>query len=187
MRDRPDNDETDASLIERVGRGDERAWRALVDRHGALVHSIPARHGLSREDCEDVFQSVWTIAVRHAPGMRDGQAFAAWLITTTQRETWRVLRKRPRASESRAREREAELGSFAEQELIEERAGLRAALARMDPRCRDLLLAAFAEDRPSYDLLADRLGIPRGSIGPTRARCLSKLAKLVGVDWTETE
>jgi len=187
VSDRPDNAETDASLIERVGRGDERAWATLVERHGALVHSIPARHGLSREDCEDVFQSVWTIAVRHAQNMRDGQAFAAWLITTTQRETWRVLRKRARSAEAEAAEREAELGSFAEQELLEERARLREALRRMDGRCRDLLLAVFAEERPSYDGVAERLGIPRGSIGPTRARCLAKLAKLVGHDLTDPE
>ena len=56
---------------------------------------------------------------------------------------------------------------------------MRAALGRLDERCRELLIAAFSADRPNYDQLAERLGMPRGSIGPNRGRCLNKLRTLI--------
>jgi DNA-directed RNA polymerase specialized sigma24 family protein len=46
----------------------------------------------------------------------------------------------------------------------------------MDPRCRELLAMLFWETpSPSYDEAAARLGMPIGSLGPTRGRCLEKL------------
>jgi RNA polymerase sigma factor (sigma-70 family) len=58
---------------------------------------------------------------------------------------------------------------------------LRAGLDRLDARCRDLLLLVFRDEdaRLPYDEVARRLGIAVGSVGPTRARCLDKLRRLV--------
>ena len=50
------------------------------------------------------------------------------------------------------------------------------ALDVVPERCRALLQALyFSEEEPSYADVAQRLGIPIGSIGPTRARCLSAM------------
>ena len=59
---------------------------------------------------------------------------------------------------------------------------LRNGLDRLDERCRELLTLVFRDEdeRLPYDEVAKILGIPQGSIGPTRGRCLDKLRKLVG-------
>jgi len=169
---------TDPELVEACLGGSEAAWAALVERYSRLVYSIPVRHRLAEHLRDDVFQSVWAITVRHLDGLRDAQSLAAWLIRTTQRETWRIGRAASRSSPAGSTEDLVWIDP-AESDLLEDRQRMRAALGRLDERCRELLLAAFREDRPDYDQLAERLGMPRGSIGPTRGRCLNKLRTLI--------
>jgi hypothetical protein len=57
----------------------------------------------------------------------------------------------------------------------EEQRALWAALRTLDPRCQALLRIVAFVPRPDYDLVAERLGMRRGSVGPTRLRCLDKL------------
>jgi RNA polymerase sigma factor (sigma-70 family) len=58
---------------------------------------------------------------------------------------------------------------------------VRRALEQLDARCQALLKLLFSDDdlQLGYDEIAQRLGTPTGSIGPTRARCLGKLRGLV--------
>jgi len=169
---------SDTELIARCNDGDDRAWSLLIERYARLVYSIPARHGLHREDFDDIFQTVWALVVKHLPTLRDARTLPAWLITTTQRESWRVLRKRTPTAQSAEAESEAPIGTHAELELTEHRQHLREALSRLGPECRTLLEALFRADRPSYDVVSEQLGMPRGSIGPKRARCLQRLSEL---------
>lgn len=187
MPSHPPHEPSDTDLVARCVGGDDRAWSQLIDRHARLVYSIPARHGLSRDDCDDIFQTVWALAVKHLHALRDARTLPSWLITTTQRETWRVIRKAPKTSQNTQAEAEAPLGSHTELELIERRQRLREALARLDPPCRTLLEALFRTDRPSYDVVAEQLGMPRGSIGPRRARCLARLAELARPDLAQPD
>ena len=50
-----------------------------------------------------------------------------------------------------------------------------AAVDGLPERCRRLLRIVAFENRPDYRELATELGMPVGSIGPTRGRCLAKL------------
>ena len=63
---------------------------------------------------------------------------------------------------------------------------VRAAMARLDAKCRGLLAALFLDPDPAaYGAIAERLGMAIGSIGPTRARCFRKLEPLLreaGID-----
>lgn len=53
----------------------------------------------------------------------------------------------------------------------------------MDERCKDLLFALYFDpEEPSYEKVAERLSMPVGSIGPTRARCLKRLKKILEED-----
>lgn len=174
---------TDEQLIAHSLSGDERAWSELVERYARLVYSIPARHGMPTEDCDEIFQNVWTIAVSHLSSVRDHRSVPAWLITTTQRECWRYLRRQGREAHGAgiATGEDSSLGTLEELELLERRQELREAFAKLDAPCRDLLEAMFRpQGTPAYDELAERLSMPRGSIGPRRARCLEKLAALLG-------
>jgi len=182
----PLSEQSDTDLVACCIAGDDRAWSALIDRYSRLVYSIPVRHGLAKQDAEDVFQGVWALVVKHLPKLRDARTLPAWLITTTQRETWRVSRGRTPTAQSIAAEKEAPLGTHAELELCEHRQRLREAMKRLDARCRVLLETLFRSDRPSYEVVAEQLGIARGSIGPQRARCLKKLSDLADRSgWSE--
>jgi len=178
MTENRSSEPSDTDLVARCIDGDDRAWSLLIDRYARLVYSIPARHGLGRQDGEDIFQTVWALVVKHLPTLRDARTLSAWLITTTQRETWRVLRKKTPTPASIEAEAEAPIGTHAELEVIERRQRLRDALGALGPECRTLLEALFRSDRPSYDVVAEQLGMPRGSIGPRRARCIQRLSEL---------
>jgi DNA-directed RNA polymerase specialized sigma24 family protein len=61
----------------------------------------------------------------------------------------------------------------------DQRRTLWAAIRQLSPRCQELLrIVAFAP-RPDYAAVAAGLGMPIGSIGPTRGRCLAKLRALL--------
>ena len=175
---KPESEMSDPQLVAACLEGSDAAWAALVDRYSRLVYSIPARHRLPEDLRDDVFQSVWTITVRHLAGLRDAQSLPAWLIRTTQRETWRVARAARHTRELAETDQPA-WADPDEADLLEARQHLREALDSMDERCRRLLLAVFREQRPDYQIISEQLGIPRGSIGPTRGRCLNKLRTLM--------
>lgn len=175
---RPLPQEGGPELIVRAASGDREAWRELVERHSGLVWSVIRQGGLSRDTGEDLFQDVFAEALRALPTLRDPQRFDAWLITTARRLVWKAWSARQKAPDELpaelldANERPEALTEAQERRLL-----VRRGLDALPVRCRDLLLAAFASGPPpDYDLLARRLGVPRGSLGPTRARCLEQLA-----------
>jgi RNA polymerase sigma factor (sigma-70 family) len=170
----------DASLIDHCLRGDAPAWEELVRRYTRLVWSVPRKYGLAESDCEDVHQAVFATLVRHLTDVRDRERLSAWLITTATRECWR-LRRRERARRTVASAAMEEI-PLPETDPVEERAQLvREGLGRLNDRCRELLTELFTTGpkEPHYPTIAERLGMPTGSIGPTRARCLAKLEAIL--------
>ena len=177
---------SDSELIAACARGEAWAWDALVDRYKALVYSIALRAGLPEEDAADVFQTAFQRLLENLDTIRAPQGLAAWFITTTKREAWRVLRARQRESPE-ADAGDAPMagtgdfpGAHPEESLLADRALVREAMARLGGRCRDLLdLLYFEAESPSYEEISRRLRMPIGSIGPTRARCLVKLRDIL--------
>jgi RNA polymerase sigma factor (sigma-70 family) len=179
MRDDP----TVTGLVTRAQNGDQCAWDALVERYASLVHSICRRYRLGLDDAEDVSQNAWLTLVRQLGSLRDPAALPGWLATTTQRECVRVLRAAgsphapvylPDVDNLPDSHNEA-----AEQELLkaERHAALREAFTGLPPRWQQLL-ALLIEDPPvPYTQISATLGIPIGSIGPIRRRCLDKLRR----------
>jgi len=170
-------------LVARARDGDERAWGALVERYAPLIWSICRRYQLSRADVEDVGQVVWMRLVDHLGRVRDPAALAGWLATTTRRECVRVLRM-DRAGQSAEPVPDLERlpderGATAEQELLaaERHAALREALAGLPPADQRLIAMLTTDPPVPYAEISARLGIPVGSIGPTRARCLARLRR----------
>lgn len=178
--------ETDPALVEACLNGDPRAWDELVERYGRLVYSIPRRMGFSAMDADDVFQDVFATLLRSLGSLRDRSRLSAWLITTTRRECWRRGRVASRHAELDESLADGAPPAVDEVARWEREQGVREAVRRLDDRCRELLTALFLEtSSPSYEAIAARMGIPIGSIGPTRARCFKKLeARLLelGVD-----
>src|ERR1700734_1361455 len=87
MRDDP----SVVALVRRASGGDQDAWNELVERYAPLVYTICARYRLSRDDVEDVGQSVWLLLVEQLSKLREPAALPGWLATTTRRECLRVL------------------------------------------------------------------------------------------------
>ncbi|CAN5475063.1 sigma-70 family RNA polymerase sigma factor [soil metagenome] len=167
--------------------GDARAWENLMDKYERLVFSIPLSYGLSREDAADICQITFTIFMRSMDSMRDDSRLGAWLSTVARRHTWRMMKKTHREKAGGA-EDVAE-GDVAESTVLflgksgddaperwETIEWLDQGLSKIEGRCRELLTALyFDEDEPSYTEVSEKLGMPIGSIGPTRARCLKRL------------
>lgn len=175
--------ELDARLVARCLEGDERAWAALVRRHQPLVYAVARSYRLGDEDLGDVFQEVFAALVRGLPRLRDARALCRWLSSTTERLAFAMAVRRRREA---AREELETAGARplldpgppigADLEALEERALVRLALGSLGTRCQELLNALYAEEaEESYRAIAGKLGIPIGSIGPTRARCLERL------------
>jgi RNA polymerase sigma factor (sigma-70 family) len=172
--------QSDTGLVQACLDGNEAAWSELVEKYQRLVLSVARRCGLTDADADDVFQIVFTTLFRRLEGLRDQTRLSSWLITTTYREAWRLGKSVQRhvALDEAVIDivtPPVDLVAQAEREQI-----VREAMRRLDDRCRELLSALFlSADQPRYDEIARRVGMPVGSIGPTRGRCLQKLRALV--------
>jgi len=177
------DDAPTADLVMRARKGDSRAWDALVERFAPLIWSICRRYRLGHADASDVGQSVWLLLVDQLETVHDPGALPGWLATTTRRECFRALRAaRRHQAPGHAQDVETipdEQTGMAEDELLlaERHAALRSAFNRLPSPYRQLV-ALLIEDPPApYAEISARLGIPVGSIGPTRQRCIDKLRR----------
>lgn len=170
----------DATLVAGCLAGRQDAWDALVDRHARLVRSVPRRYGLGDSDADDVAQAVFLQLHRRLETLRDADRLTSWLITTAHRESWRVGRARPdladHLAETIADVGQPDAGDAARWERSD---AVRRGLAELGGRCEALLVRLFRDERPDYEAIARELDMPVGSIGPTRARCFSKLAPIL--------
>lgn len=185
---------SDAELAARCNRGDGAAWEILVHRYQRLVYAIVRRIGLDEHMAADVFQTVFARLIEHLPKLTQQDRLQAWIVTTAKREAL-LQRSRGQRTVSMTRDDDGDNdGTTAEWDVaddallpedalaaLQSQNQVRQALDRLDTRCRDLLTMLYgdADEAVAYDQIAARLDMPVGSIGPTRARCLGKLRKLV--------
>jgi RNA polymerase sigma factor (sigma-70 family) len=181
---------TDEQLLAACLTGDPAAWDSLVDRYAALIYSIPLKYGFREADAADVFQSVCVTLLEKLATVREPRGLAAWIITTTSRQCLALAHRQTRERNRTAdRQVAADIDTAAAPDLLpedellalERQYAVRAAINQLPPRCRGLIEALFsdAHEQTSYQQLADRLGVPMNSLGPTRARCLSRLRHLL--------
>lgn len=185
-----EGDGGDRGLILACRAGDRSAWRRVLDRYERLVYSIPLRYGLPREDAADVAQLTFTALIRALDGLPEDSRLGGWLATVSKRHTWRLLERKRRVTPVAGEylegadlvETAISLGrgkaeSIEHWELAEY---LDSGLLKLGNPCRDLLLALyFKPESPSYAEISKTLNMPVGSIGPTRARCLKRLRRLL--------
>lgn len=172
---------SDAMLIERCRSGDRRAWRALVDRYERLVYSIPLSFGLSREDAADVAQATFGSLLDGIDSITEPDRLSAWLTTVAKRHSIRVVDRRERERSVIATDVIAIPGDDEQLRIIEDAHWLHHGLEQLNARCRDLLTRLYLQGdiAGGYEAVARDLGMPIGSIGPTRARCLQSLRRLL--------
>jgi len=170
---------SDVELVRDCLARDESAWQELVVKYGRLVYSIPRRYGLSASEADDVFQNVFMIVLRQFGNLKNESSLAPWLATITHRESQRVAKAQHRFVELDESLPDTADQSFKQVErdvLVQQ---LYEALQQLDPRSREFVTALLANERPNYEQIARRFNMPLGSIGPTRARVLKKLAAIL--------
>jgi RNA polymerase sigma factor (sigma-70 family) len=176
----PDVTWDDSRLVRDCLNGNEQAWSALIDKYRNLIFSIPLKYGATRQDAEDVFQSVSLELFSELPRLRKTAALRSWLITVTAHASFRWKRSYRRRAEQELGDLEQEqLEADPEPDLIEQverEQMVREAMAQLPPRCQEMIRLLFFEQPPvPYSDLAQRLGLARGSIGFIRGRCLGRL------------
>lgn len=178
----------DLQLVLACRQGDQLAWQKLIHRYQRLIYTIPLRAGLDEDQAAEIFQDVFTTLFQKLNDIEEPEKLQAWLVTTARRKTWRTISKnrarRSASDEATADEAEAiadEAPLPDEQLLIlEEQHRIRTAVSLLDDRCRKLLQMLFyRQEPPSYAEIAATLGVPEGSIGPIRGRCLGKLLRML--------
>jgi RNA polymerase sigma factor (sigma-70 family) len=172
-------DKSNAELLADVARGGEiagPAWLALVSKYSHKMYAVARSFAFDEATAEDLVQIAWLRLLERAGQVRDPQALGQWLCM--------VVRNEARNRVTRRREIPAELGRdiLVDNEAMDARLirgeriiALRAAFARLGEECQQLLRLMLAEPALSYDEIAATLGRARGSLGPTRRRCLDQL------------
>jgi RNA polymerase sigma factor (sigma-70 family) len=174
MRDNPPV----TGLVMRARTGDKQAWDALVERYAPLVWSICQRYRLDAADAQDTGQSVWLHLVAQLDNLRDPAALPGWLATTTRHECARALRAAHSPQTAMlALDAENPCDGQAEQDLLaaERHAALREAFTHLPPRYQQLITLLIHDPPTPYAQISATLGVPVGSIGPMRSRCLQQL------------
>jgi RNA polymerase sigma factor (sigma-70 family) len=167
--------------VRRAADGDPAALTWIVERFDRSLRAIVRFYRLAPHDVDDVVQATWLQFLEHGRSLREPAAVKGWLSTTARRQSLRVLQRRVREQPSD----DPALGEDIRvvdpcEELIaaERRAALYSAVAQLPVASRRLMTLMIARPGMSYEQVGEALGIPIGSIGPTRLRCISRLSHM---------
>ncbi len=191
-----DDDCPDAELIDRCQQGQQLAWATLVRRYQRLIYTVALRGGLAEDNAAEVFQATFVRLHEHLHRLRDPERLRAWLVTTAKREMLlmreRMSRHMPLQGDDgeltaagRAVDECPDPDPLPEEHLsqLQQSQRLQRALARLDGRSQRWAELLFLQEEPMpYGEIANLMQVAVGSIGPTRARLLDKLRKLLGED-----
>jgi RNA polymerase sigma factor (sigma-70 family) len=185
------NQISDESLVLACRRGEADAWEMLINRYQRLIYTIPRRAGLDEDQAAEVFQRTFAKLLENLHRIRQPGSIHAWLVTTARRETLQLIREQ-RVEQSFPRTDNLDSEPQSETipddtplpserlERLEDQQLIQRAIAALDERSRTLLTLLYYQPNPlSYAEIAAVLNIPEGSLGPTRARCLQKLRRLL--------
>jgi RNA polymerase sigma factor (sigma-70 family) len=169
-------------LVTAAAAGDERAWEALYRRFDPALRRVPQGFRLSSHEADDALQATWLRAFRSLHRLENPAAIGGWLLTTARRESLRLLRlgTRELPAESAIGVEVPDPDSYDDRDPLrdaERSAAVRIALESLPPRERALLAVLSREPAPTYEEVAAELGMPLGSIGPTRGRALARLRR----------
>ena len=172
-----------ASCLERAREGQAGALDEVVRELNPLLWHVARAQGLGAEEAADVVQTTWLELLRRLHDIRSPQALTAWLVTATKRGAWHAnarLRKAAPHGDT-ILEATADDGPGPHERLVTDERDrvLWRHFRQLPERCRELLRIVANVDRPDYSAVAEALEMPRGSIGPTRGRCLAKLREML--------
>lgn len=168
-------------LLIRAGNGERAAWDALVDRFGQMVWSVARSFRLDEASASDVAQTVWLRLIENVENINDPERLPGWLATTCRREALRVIKKSQRDVPSDFEFDVPDESPSLESMLVEEEETREVveAFREIDDECQQLLRLMTVEPALSYEEIAEAVGRPVGSLGPTRGRCIERLKSAI--------
>ena len=174
-------------LFLRIRGGEQAAWNRLTDQYNGLLWSIARGMRLTHADAADVVQGTWLRLVESLDSIRRPERVGSWLATTARRESLAVLRRNDRERIAAVDDGPeiADTGAELDEALLREErdAHLWRAFGQLKPACQRLLRILMSDPRPTYVEVSSALGIPVGSIGPNRQRCIEFLRKIMTSGW----
>jgi|SRR5450755_164976 RNA polymerase sigma factor (sigma-70 family) len=179
------------SLVRRAAEGDRRAWELLVDQYARLIWAITRDFKLVESDAADVAQATWLRLLEHIDRIQHPDRLGSWLAATARNECLRNLAARKKvvlAEDNVTLEGVAAHEPEVDERLLAaERAQVvREALSCLPRKWQQMLELLMADPPASYAEISDQLGLPVGSIGPTRRRCLARLQEHLHPTLTDT-
>jgi RNA polymerase sigma factor (sigma-70 family) len=173
-----------AWLVRRAADGDRWAWERLVDQYARLIWAMTHDFKLAESDAADVFQVTWLRLLEHIDRLEHPARVGSWLAATARHECLRSVAARkkvvPGGDDLALNDAAGHQPELDERLLADERVKVvREALASLPWRWRRMLELLMADPPASYAEISDELGLPVGSIGPTRARSLARLRVLL--------
>jgi RNA polymerase sigma factor (sigma-70 family) len=172
-------------LVRRAAEGDRRSWERLVDKYARLIWAITRDFKLGESDAADVAQATWLRLLEHIDRIEYPDRVGSWIAATARNECLRSLAARKRVVLAHdevtldsvpSRDAEVDAGLLA----AERAEVVREAMSHLPHRWQQLIDMLMADPPASYAEISDSLGLPVGSIGPTRQRCLARLQVLLG-------
>jgi RNA polymerase sigma factor (sigma-70 family) len=180
---RADRNPRMAELLEAARGGSEDALGQITAELSPMLWHVARAAGLGADDAEDVVQTVWERLLSHLADIRVSQALVSWLVVTTKHEAWRLRssgrRQLPADQEWLTALPDHAAGTEEQIVLDEQHRALWRAVGQLSAPCQELLRIVAFVPRPDYQSVSAALGMPVGSIGPTRGRCLEKIRVLL--------
>ena len=180
QRESPHRDAELADLVRAAAAHDNAAWARLIQRFDGSLRRIARGYRLRGADVDDVVQAAWTSLFTSIRRLENPACVGGWLATTTRRECLRALQRtiheqitdnHTAIEDPDACEPDAGLVA------AERRRALAEALGRLPEHHRRLMVLLATDSATDYRHISEVLAMPIGSIGPTRQRCLRRLAE----------
>jgi RNA polymerase sigma-70 factor (ECF subfamily) len=154
----------DIDLIRLWRNGDERAARALVERHAQSLARFAASQGV-RDEVDELVQDTFVRAFAAIDSFRADSSFRTWLFTIERRLILdRRRSQRRRRDDTEVDERDAATGFDALDAIVADETGrrIREAVAKLSPMQRDVFMLRVTEGL-AYKEIADVLDSTEGA------------------------
>ena len=149
-------------LLLRCQIGDKDAFAELIERYERPLRYFINRLLDNSELTEDIFQDTWLTVIRRIHGLREIDAFPAWLYRIARNKVYQQLRKKRNVSgldENIAVEDHAEDDDFS----VEDAAKVHISLKELPPEYREVLMLRFLEQM-SYQQISQVLNCKLGTV-----------------------
>jgi len=172
----------DRSLVGRIARGDQAAFELVYDRHHGLLFGSLVRFLGDREAAAEVVQDAFVALWRRADGFDPAAgSLPAWLLAIARHRAIDRMRgeaRRPSLApvalldDARDADRERDPAGFADRRWAD--SVVRTMVSELPDVERHVVALAYS-DGLSQSAIADRLGVPIGTVKSRTRRALARL------------